>query len=172
MPGQKARGVPNRDGGANLEETAVERAMEHLEMREFPRIAEKTPAALRVLVVDDEPLIRWSVAETLTDRGYEVVETGDASGARSAVADESGHFDVVLLDYRLPDSDDLNLLASIRRESPEAQVILMTAFGRPEVVRGALELGAYRVVNKPFEMQAIADLVAQAHLAGSRHENH
>jgi DNA-binding NtrC family response regulator len=135
-------------------------------------MVEKIPAALRVLVVDDEPLIRWSVAETLTDRGYEVVETGDASGARSAVSEDGGKFDVVLLDYRLPDSDDLGLLASIRRESPDAQVILMTAFGKPEVVRGALELGAYRVVNKPFEMQAIADLVAQAHLAGGRHENH
>lgn len=143
-----------------------------LEMRDFPRMVEKNHAALRVLVVDDEPLIRWSVSETLTDLGYEVVETGDASGARSAVADDHGKFDVVLLDYRLPDSDDLGLLASIRRESPHAQVILMTAFGRPEVVRGALELGAYQVVNKPFEMEAIADLVNQAHLANSRHENH
>jgi DNA-binding NtrC family response regulator len=146
--------------------------MEPLEMRDFPLMVEKTPAALRVLVVDDEPLIRWSVAETLTDRGYQVVETGDASGARSAVAADGGHFDVVLLDYRLPDSDDLGLLASIRRQSPDAQVIVMTAFGKPEVVRGALELGAYRVVSKPFEMEAIADLVAQAHLAGSGHENH
>ena len=141
-------------------------------MRDFPRMVEKNHAALRVLVVDDEPLIRWSVSEPLTDLGYEVVETGDASGARSAVADDHDKFDVVLLDYRLPDSDDLGLLASIRRESPHAQVILMTAFGRPEVVRGALELGAYRVVNKPFEMEAIADLVAQAHLANSHHEKH
>jgi DNA-binding NtrC family response regulator len=158
--------------GANLEETVVERAMEPLEMRDFPLMAEKNPGAVRVLVVDDEPLIRWSVAETLADRGYEVVETGDASGARSAVGKDPGNFDVVLLDYRLPDSDDLSLLASIRRDSPHAQVILMTAFGRPEVVRGALDLGAYRVVNKPFEMQAIADLVAQAHLASLPEKNH
>jgi DNA-binding NtrC family response regulator len=79
----------------------------------------------------------------------------------------------VLLDYRLPDSDDLSLLASIRTLSPEAHIILMTAFGRPEVVRGALDLGAYRVISKPFEMQAIADLVAQAcsggHSASHQH---
>ena len=48
----------------------------------------------------------------------------------------------------------------------------MTAFSRPEIVRGALDLGAYRVVNKPFEMQDIADLVAEAHLARLHHENH
>jgi two-component system, NtrC family, response regulator AtoC len=120
----------------------------------------KKPAALRVLVVDDEPLIRWSVTETLLDCGYEVVETGDASGARSAVRDSA--FDVILLDYRLPDSDDLMLLASIRGAVPDAQVIMMTAFGKPEVVHGAVELGAYAVLNKPFEMQAIAALVGEA----------
>jgi len=135
--------------------------MEPTETRDFPREAAKNPSALRVLVVDDEPLIRWSVAETLSDCGYQVVETGDASGARSAVRHGEA-FDVVLLDYRLPDSDDLGLLASIRLAVPRAQVIMMTAFGKPEVVRGALELGAYRVVNKPFEMQAIANLVAEA----------
>ena len=126
----------------------------------------KNHAVPRVLIVDDEPLIRWSVSETLADHGCEVVETGDARGARLAVGDDQP-FDVVLLDYRLPDSDDLSLLASIRRATPTAQVILMTAFSRPEMIRGALELGAYRVIGKPFEMQTIADLVAQAHAAGS-----
>jgi len=140
-------------------------------MRDFPRSDEKNSAALRVLVIDDEALIRWSVSETLADRGYAVVETGDAKGARSAV-DADHDFDVVLLDYRLPDSDDLSLLASIRRSSPRAQVILMTAFGRSDVVHGALELGVYRVVNKPFELDAIADLVAQASAAGSDGEAH
>jgi DNA-binding NtrC family response regulator len=145
--------------------------MEPVQTRDFPRSAAKNPAAPRVLVVDDEPLIRWSVSETLVDHGYEVVETGDARGARSAVKDAVDQsFDVVLLDYRLPDSDDLGLLASIRTLSPRAQVILMTAFGKPEVVRGALDLGAFRVISKPFEMQAIADLVAQAYGAtGERH---
>jgi DNA-binding NtrC family response regulator len=146
--------------------------METIGTRDFPRPAEKTPAALRVLVVDDEPLIRWSVAETLVDRGYEVVEKGDALGARCAIGAGENAFDVVLLDYRLPDSDDLSLLASIRGLVPRAQVILMTAFGKPEVVRGALDLGAYRVISKPFEMSAIADLVGQAYAAGPDAQRH
>ena len=57
--------------------------MQPIAMRDFPLMAEKIRTAGRVLVVDDEPLIRWSVAETLGARGYQVVETGDASGARS-----------------------------------------------------------------------------------------
>ncbi|MBZ5556263.1 MAG: response regulator [Acidobacteriia bacterium] len=131
----------------------------------------KKSPSLKVLVVDDEPLMRWSVAETLTDCGYEVIETGDGRGAKTAVgaASASHEFDVVLLDFRLPDSTDLSLLASIRKMSPHAQVILMTAFGTPEVVRGALDLGAFRVVSKPFEMDAVAELVAQAYAARITH---
>jgi len=140
-------------------------------MRHFPRPPEKNSAAVRVLVVDDEALIRWSVSETLIDRGYEVVETGDGRSARAAAAD-AADFSVVLLDYRLPDSDNLSLLASLRSSLPDAQIILMTAFGSPDVVRGALELGAYRVVSKPFEMDAIADLVAQASAAGPEGKPH
>jgi len=145
---------------------------EAADMRDFPRTMPKIPAAPRVLVVDDESLIRWSVAVTLAERGYEVVETGDAAGARSAIRDPQVKFDVVLLDLRLPDSDDLALLESIRCLSPDTQVILMTAFGRPEVLRGALQLGAYRVINKPFEMRAMADLVGEAAAAGPRSEAH
>jgi DNA-binding NtrC family response regulator len=137
-------------------------------VRDFSHITEKPPA-LRVLVVDDEPLIRWSLAETLGDCGHQVVETGDGRGARGAVRDSSRHFDVVLLDYRLPDSEDLSLLACIRQLSPRTQVILMTAYGSPEVARGALDLGAFRVISKPIEMSDVAGLVAQAHNAGHTH---
>jgi two-component system response regulator HydG len=135
-------------------------------VRDFSQIVKKPPA-LRVLVVDDEPLIRWSLAETLNDCGHQVVETGDGRGARGAVRDASRHFDVVLLDYRLPDSEDLSLLASIRQLSPQTQIILMTAYGTPEVVRGALGLGAFRVISKPIEMHDVAGLIAQAHNAGA-----
>ena len=119
---------------------------------------------LRVLVVDDEPLIRWSLAETLEQSGHAVVEAGDAASAIRTVS-EGGPFDVVLLDYRLPDSNDLNLLATIRKLAPESAVIMMTAFRTPEVMTGALQLGAYQVIPKPFEVHEVAALVLQAHAA-------
>ena len=119
----------------------------------------------RVLVVDDEPLIRWSVSEALSDRGFQVVESGDAQGARDAVRDAKKGFDVVVLDLRLPDSADLSLLRTLHQMAPAAQLILMTAFGTPEIVHDALESGAYRVINKPFEIDDLTRLVSEA--AGS-----
>jgi DNA-binding NtrC family response regulator len=116
----------------------------------------------RVLVVDDELLIRWSLGEALTAAGYTVVEGRDAAEARRAIGDQVHPPDVVVLDYRLPDSDDLGLLSAIRREAPTVPVILMTAHGTAEVVKGALDLGAYRVVSKPFEVHEMASLVTQA----------
>lgn len=122
--------------------------------KNIPHMVKNSPR-LRVLVVDDEPLIRWSLAQTLEQSGHAVVEAGDAQSAIRWVS-SSGPFDVVLLDYRLPDSNDLNLLATIRKLSPAAAVIMMTAFGTPEVMTGALQLGAYQVIPKPFEVHEVA----------------
>jgi len=125
-------------------------------------------APLHVLVVDDEPLIRWSLAETLTEAGHSVTEAGDARAAVRTVADAKAPFDVVVLDYRLPDSNDLELLSTIRASAPGAAVILMTAFGTPEMTARALSMGAYCVVPKPFEVHEMADLVRQARDAARR----
>ena len=115
-----------------------------------------------ILVVDDEPLIRWSLTETLLDLGYDVSEAVNGQTALQVLTAQAP-FHVALLDYRLPDSNDLKLLAAVRRMSPWTQVILMTAFGTPDVISSAQQLGVYRVVHKPFEMNDISDLVRQAH---------
>ena len=126
---------------------------------------EKSPV-LRVLVVEDESLIRWSIAEMLSHSGYTVIEAPDGATAVRVLTEMSEPVDVVLLDYRLPDSNDLTLLANVRRLAPQSSVVLMTAFGTPEVVQEARELGVCRVLNKPFDMHDIAGVVLQAH--GSR----
>ena len=124
-------------------------------------VTEKKSPSLRVLVVDDEALIRWSLSESFTDAGYSVTEAGDGASAISE-AREGPQFDAIVLDYRLPDSNDLHLLATIRGLQPEAAVVMMTAFGTPEVTSGALKLGAYRVVAKPFDVHDMVDLVGRA----------
>jgi two-component system response regulator PilR (NtrC family) len=109
-------------------------------------------ARLRVLVVDDEFLIRWSIVETLGAAGHTVVEAADARNAR-ALLETADPVDAVVLDVRLPDSNDLTLLAEIRRAFPASPVFLMTAYGTPELADQARALGAVDVMNKPFEMQ-------------------
>ena len=116
---------------------------------------------LRILVVEDEPLIRWSITETLGDEGHTVMEATDAASAVMALEKEDD-IDVVLLDYRLPDSDDLGLLAKVRRLQPESAVVMMTAHGSAEMTERALALGAHRVVGKPFDMHTLESLVAEA----------
>jgi DNA-binding NtrC family response regulator len=123
----------------------------------------KKSPALRVLIVDDEPLIRWSLAETLLHSGHTVIEAGDGMEALRTLNNALESVDVVLLDYRLPDSRDLTLLSMIRRLVPSSRVIMMTAHGTPEITDGALKLGAYTVVRKPFEMHDMAALLLQAH---------
>ena len=129
----------------------------------FSPIAAENRAFARVLVVDDEPLIRWSLAETLSERGHTVIEAGDAKTTHRILMSTAHRPDVVVLDYRLPDSDDLGLFTEIREKLPQTRIILMTAYGAPEIARDALALGAYRVVGKPFEVLDLATLVQQAH---------
>lgn len=104
-----------------------------------------------VLVVDDEPLIRWSVAESLSDLGYDVEQAGDAAEALRIVTTTATPLDAVVLDLRLPDMHDLSLLGTLRQLLPAAVLVLMTAFGTADVFTGAQLLGA-RVLSKPFEM--------------------
>jgi DNA-binding NtrC family response regulator len=121
-------------------------------------LAEKFP--VHVLVVDDEPLIRWSIAESLGDLGFDVEEATDAASALRIVTNTALPFDVVIVDLRLPDMQDLSLLGTIRQLLPRAHVILMTAFGTPEVIADAKAMGA-DVLVKPFELKELNGLVAR-----------
>jgi DNA-binding NtrC family response regulator len=111
----------------------------------------------RVLVVDDEPLIRWSVIETLAERGLYVEQASDAASALREITTAPLPFDAVVLDLRLPDMRDLSLLATIRQLLPEATVVLMTAYGTDDVIERAIALGAVSVLTKPFELGSLID---------------
>ena len=116
----------------------------------------------RVLVVDDESLVRWSLAETLGERGYDVVEAADAASAVSALLSSRSRIAVVLLDLYLPDADDLRVLKALRQMSPETPVILMTAYGTHELTAEAIRLGAFTVLDKPFELADVRPVIEQS----------
>jgi DNA-binding NtrC family response regulator len=123
---------------------------------------------MHLLVVEDEALLRWAIVETLTGAGHSVVQAGDGVSARRALTEAREPIDAVLLDFRLPDSNDLTLLADIRRLSPASGVVMMTAHGTPEMVSGARTLGVYDVLTKPFDVERLAGILADAHRAKPR----
>lgn len=124
-------------------------------------IGEKLPRPM-VLVIDDEPLIRWSLSEALAEHGYAVRQAATGAEARRELEAAGGEPLVVLLDLRLPDVVDLSLLSDIRSRRPDAPVVMMSAHGTDEDARNARRLGAYTFVTKPFDVAEMIDLVGEA----------
>ncbi len=112
-----------------------------------------------VLVVDDEPLIRFALSERLTEEGYRVVE---AETAAAALARSEDGVDLVLLDYKLPDGDGMSVLKRIKEHDPDTLVILLTAHISVELAVEAMKQGAYHCANKPFNLDEVALLVEKA----------
>jgi DNA-binding NtrC family response regulator len=104
-------------------------------------------------------LIRWSLAERLAQEGHEVLE---AATAKEALAQCGPAVDLVLLDYRLPDSDGLQVLRQIKASEPDVPVIMLTAVSGVETAVEAMKQGAFHYANKPFNLDEIALLVQKA----------
>jgi two-component system response regulator PilR (NtrC family) len=112
----------------------------------------------RVLVVDDEPLIRWAASSTLAAAGFTVVEAADVAAAR--VVAGAAPLDLALLDFRLPDGDGVSLMREIQGAQPACRFIMMTAFRTPELTANAAD-GHVPVLDKPFGMPELVDLVGR-----------
>ncbi len=118
--------------------------------------------ALHVLIVDDEPLLRWALANALADEGHAAVEAATAHEARQAAL-RMTPLDVVILDWRLPDSADFQLLVELRQLAPDAAILMVTAHAdAPGFAGDAYRFGADRVLVKPLDIMGVPDLVAQA----------
>ena len=112
-----------------------------------------------ILVVDDEALIRWSLAERLKAEGYDVLE---AETGRAALDKLPEGVDLILLDYRLPDTDGVTVLRKAKEFDQDILVILLTAYASVETAVEAMKLGAYHFANKPFNLDEVSATVERA----------
>jgi DNA-binding NtrC family response regulator len=110
---------------------------------------------ISVLVVDDEENIRWALQNALSDNGFQVVCA--SSGADALARLNDGH-DVMLLDFRLPDMDGIEILKRLKTMESPPLVIMMTAFGTIQLAVDAMHEGAYYFITKPFKKE---DLLLQ-----------
>ena len=113
-----------------------------------------------ILIIEDEKLIRWSLRQRLEEAGYFVDEAETARDGLAKLAADT--FDLVMLDYRLPDLTGLDVLRSIRTTDKDQIVLMMTAFSNVEDAVEAMRLGAFDYVSKPFKMDALMLTVDKA----------
>jgi CheY-like chemotaxis protein len=111
----------------------------------------------RILVIDDEELIVDALTTLLQDLGHEVVGVSKPlDGEREAT---NGHFDLILMDLRMPGKNGAEVTKSIRKIKPDAKILIITAFPSDPLARLALDSGAVSLVKKPFELGKILEFL-------------
>ncbi|MDI1449428.1 sigma-54 dependent transcriptional regulator [Polyangium sp. 6x1] len=126
--------------------------------------ATKAPKA-HVMVVDDEPALRRSLARVLLAEGFDVMTAEDGAAALTLLSTARA-VDVVLLDVMMPGPSGMEVLARIKEQHPEVEVVMMTAFGDIDTAVAAVRQGAYNFLTKPFgptETVALALMQAAEH---------
>jgi len=114
----------------------------------------------RILVVDDEDIVRTSCSRTLSPEGYELrLAKNGVEGLKMASEER---FDLVLTDLKMPDMDGIEVLRIIKEKWPETAVIIVTGYQTVDTAVKAIKLGAYDYIEKPFTPDALISAVAEA----------
>jgi DNA-binding NtrC family response regulator len=114
----------------------------------------------KLLVVEDDHLMRWSLEECLRRAGHAVHSVDSGSAAIEAAREND--YRVVITDYRVPGSDGLHVLQRIKAQTPQAHVIMITGHPTPYLERRARDAGAFDFFDKPFELAALKQAVERA----------
>ncbi len=111
----------------------------------------------KILIIEDERLIRWSFRQRLEREGYQVAEADTGKAGLKHLAETGA--DLVLLDYKLPDLTGLDVLRELRQTDSDTVVIMVTAYGTVETAVDAMKHGAFDYLTKPCNMDELAMLV-------------
>jgi len=130
----------------------------------------KTRSPKRILVVDDDKSVADSLSLILSETGFDV--TVAHSFGQATIRLKDNFFDLVITDLRLADASGIDLTTHIKKETPETEVILMTAYGSLDITIEAIKAGAYYYLEKPYTRDRLLTLVDRAlQLASLRQEN-
>lgn len=116
-------------------------------------------AERRILVVDDEKNVRFTVAHALRSDGYTVDSAG--SGTEGLDRTAGTRYDLILVDLRMPGMTGIDMLRELRRRDPRMPAVIITAYGVPQQLVEAAELGAIDCIHKPFSIQTIRGVVRE-----------
>ena len=114
----------------------------------------------RILVVDDEYLIRWSLQQNLVEQGYDVLLAASAEEGLALMEREEP--DLVLLDIQLPGMSGMDLLLGIKEQRPDCAVVMVTATSDLSVAVKAMKDGAFDYIPKPFNLDEVKLVVDKA----------
>jgi DNA-binding NtrC family response regulator len=114
----------------------------------------------RILIVEDEKLIRWSIRSRLKEEGFQVEEADDGKEAFRLLHEEE--CDLMLLDHRLPDTTGMEILERVHHDAPELSVVMMTAYGTVQDAVQAMKLGAFDYLTKPVNLDELVVIVQKA----------
>ncbi|RMG74384.1 MAG: sigma-54-dependent Fis family transcriptional regulator, partial [Nitrospirae bacterium] len=114
----------------------------------------------KILIVDDEKLLRWSLEQNFKKQDYTVITASSGTEGLDKYKEELP--DLTLLDIHLPDITGLEVLEKIKEIDPNAIVILITAYGDVQTAVKAIKAGSYDFVEKPFNMDKLNILVSKA----------
>jgi two-component system response regulator AtoC len=116
--------------------------------------------AEKILIVDDERLVRWSLRQKCEEWGYQVLEA--ASGEPGLQLAQHESIDLILLDVRMPDMNGLQVLEQIKKSPDAPPVIMITADPQFDDVKTALKLGAYDFIGKPLDFDELRVTIQNA----------
>lgn len=113
----------------------------------------------RILVIDDEEIVRVSCKRTLVPEGYEV-DTA-ASGAEGLEFFGKSKYDLILIDLKMPGMDGIEMLVNIKRQRPEQNIMIMTGYDTVEHVVESISSGAAHYLEKPFTPDTLIERVKE-----------
>lgn len=116
----------------------------------------------RILIVDDEETLTFSLYQSfiISKENYEVVTASSGTEAWEKFSEQP--FDLVVTDITMPGLTGIELLKRIKASHPQTHVIIMTAYGSDEKKEEAITHGAYRYVEKPFEIKLMKQIISEA----------